>query len=688
MSKHTRFASTSTAVLAPWLMSCLFLLVAVFAPTAFAAPNKAPSVSLTAPTNGASFTAPANITLTATASDTDGTVSKVEFFNGSTLLGTSTASPYTMVWSNVTAGSYSLTAKATDDKGASTTSSSVAISVNAPLNNGPINLVYDELGRVVGLTDGTGGTATYSYDALGNIVSIGRTSAGQVSIIDFTPNSGQIGSEVTISGSGFGATPNQNTVKFNGTTAIVSLASSSQLTTQVPVGATTGPISVTTPNGMATSSASFAVSDATEPTISSIAPTIAPVGTPVTITGSHFEVAPSNDKVAFNTRPATVTSATSSNIVTSVGSNATSGKVSVVTPYGKAVSTQDFYVVPAPYAAVDIEVADRMAIGASKTVTISSAGKKALIIFDAIAGQRVGLQVNSKSFASCVNVKVTQPDGGSVYSGCMNTNSLIDPPLVLQYSGTYTIFINPLSNQTGSMTFVLSTIPADVSGSIVVDGAPVTVTTTGAGQNAKLTFSGSSGQRVSLRATGSTYPAREALFIYRPAADGTASISNGVLYQWCCWGSGELTDLLVLPSDGTYTIVLNPEGIHTGSMTFELISVPPDASGTIAVDGPPVTATTTSPVQNARLTFSGSSGQRVLLQATSTLYPGWIAMFIYKPAADGTASTSNGALYQWCCWGGNTSSGVQTLPTAGIYTILLNPPEMVTGSMVLNLLSQ
>ncbi|MBI3149056.1 MAG: Ig-like domain-containing protein, partial [Betaproteobacteria bacterium] len=92
--------------------------------------NQLPTVSLTAPANNASFAAPANVTLTASASDSDGSIAKVEFFEGSNLLGTKTASPFTMAWNNVAAGSYTLTAKATDNRGGSKTSAAVAIKVN------------------------------------------------------------------------------------------------------------------------------------------------------------------------------------------------------------------------------------------------------------------------------------------------------------------------------------------------------------------------------------------------------------------------------------------------------------------------------------------------------------------------------------------------------------------------------
>jgi hypothetical protein len=94
--------------------------------------NEAPEVSITEPANGASYTAPANIIINAVAADSDGTISKVEFFQGSTLLGEDTTAPYSFTWSNVPPGTYSLTAKATDDAGATSTSNPVNVTVIDP----------------------------------------------------------------------------------------------------------------------------------------------------------------------------------------------------------------------------------------------------------------------------------------------------------------------------------------------------------------------------------------------------------------------------------------------------------------------------------------------------------------------------------------------------------------------------
>jgi hypothetical protein len=98
--------------------------------------NTAPTVALTQPSAGASATAPANISFSATASDSDGSIARVEFYNGATKLGEVTAAPYNWTWSNVQAGAYTLSAKAVDNLGAISTSSSVALTVTAPPADG------------------------------------------------------------------------------------------------------------------------------------------------------------------------------------------------------------------------------------------------------------------------------------------------------------------------------------------------------------------------------------------------------------------------------------------------------------------------------------------------------------------------------------------------------------------------
>lgn len=106
--------------------------------------NVPPTVSITAPLNNATFTAPASVTINATAADSDGTVTGVEFFNGSTSLGVDNVAPYSITWSNVAAGAYTLTAKATDDSSAVTTSTPINITVQPPVSCTPVTASADD----------------------------------------------------------------------------------------------------------------------------------------------------------------------------------------------------------------------------------------------------------------------------------------------------------------------------------------------------------------------------------------------------------------------------------------------------------------------------------------------------------------------------------------------------------------
>jgi chitinase len=91
-------------------------------------PDNPPTVSLTAPSNGSTFGVNASIAVNASASDSDGTIAKVEFFVGATLIGSKTALPYTVTWTPTAAGNYLLTAKATDNRGVAVTSNAANVS--------------------------------------------------------------------------------------------------------------------------------------------------------------------------------------------------------------------------------------------------------------------------------------------------------------------------------------------------------------------------------------------------------------------------------------------------------------------------------------------------------------------------------------------------------------------------------
>jgi len=99
--------------------------------------NQPPTVSITSPANNAEFESPANITINAAASDTDGTISRVDFYRGATKIGEDSSAPYSYNWMNVGAGDYHISAVAIDNGGEMTGSAAVHIIVNAPSTNPP-----------------------------------------------------------------------------------------------------------------------------------------------------------------------------------------------------------------------------------------------------------------------------------------------------------------------------------------------------------------------------------------------------------------------------------------------------------------------------------------------------------------------------------------------------------------------
>jgi YD repeat-containing protein len=124
-----------------------------------------------------------------------------------------------------------------------------------------VQYAYDELGRLHAVVDQQGNAAIYSYDAVGNMLSIERFDAATlpgVAITAVVPDKGKAGALVSILGKGFGGA-GQNAVAFNGMAASVAQAFSNRIITTVPAGATTGPITIVAPLGSAVSPRPFRI---------------------------------------------------------------------------------------------------------------------------------------------------------------------------------------------------------------------------------------------------------------------------------------------------------------------------------------------------------------------------------------------------------------------------------------------
>jgi glucuronoarabinoxylan endo-1,4-beta-xylanase len=177
----------------------------------FTVTNPLPVVSITAPSNGSSFVENAIVSITADASDANGTVTKVEFYNGNILLGTDVTSPYSFTWSNVAAGTYDITAKATDNDGGATTSSSVTITVtgNQPsvitiTSPTPNTTIVGAITITVNVSDPDGGITLVEF--LDGTTVIGTSSTAPYSYTWVDPSAGDHVISVRVTDSNGGVT--------------------------------------------------------------------------------------------------------------------------------------------------------------------------------------------------------------------------------------------------------------------------------------------------------------------------------------------------------------------------------------------------------------------------------------------------------------------------------------------------
>jgi YD repeat-containing protein len=551
---------------------------------------------------------------------------------------------------------------------------------------GAPHYVYDDAGRLLAVIDPTSDTAVYTYDAVGNLLSITRQPSSQLAIFNFTPKRGPIGTVVTIYGTGFSATPSQNTITFNGTAATVTSATTTQLVTTVPGGATTGPIALTTPGGSTTSADAFTVTASgvlAPPTITNFTPTIGAPGTSVTITGANFSSTSSENRIAFNVAQSTATTATTTSLSTLVASGGTSGHIAVATPFGTAVSGDDFFVPPPPYTAADVAYTGRMSIGGpSQVVSIPTATKIGLVVFEGTVGQRLSVNLSNVTIGSgpCCYTQATvtlfEPHGVYVTAVNLPTTGILLEPQTLPATGTYTILIDPVDTKTGSVTLTLYDVPPDVTGTLTsgVTTSPIVITTPG--QNARLTFTGSAGQRLSVILNTSTLPCPGGgtLTVLNP--DGT-ELGNGTLVGGGAFCANNFWDALALPVTGTYTLLLDPDKAATGQVTLTPYLFT-DLVDTITPSGPSKTATFTIPGQDERFMFSNTAGQKIALFINSSTLGGNCGQsLIVLQRPDGSWSSIS------ACTG--YFLNVTTIATAGTSTVLVNPYGSATGNVTLTL---
>jgi YD repeat-containing protein len=526
--------------------------------------------------------------------------------------------------------------------------------LTATIPTAGIVYIYDELQRLKSVIDPVGEAATYGYDAVGNLLSIARNTSSQTSIIDFNPNNGPIGNTVSIYGTGYSATPSQNSVTFNGVAATVISSTLTQIVTTVPAGASNGPIAVTSPAGSANSSTNFSVTGgaAGVPSIANFSPPIGSIGGTLTINGTNFDTTAANNEVRINGALVFPTTATPTSLTLTIPSNASSGKISVSTASGTALSSQIFFVPPSPNTATNLEPPVEASIGgASFTTTIATAGKIAMAVFYGTSGQEVELGMNATDLGTVGNeatYHIYGPGGIDLIArGTWNVN----PKFTLPTTGYYTLAFDPAGSLTGYATWTLSE-PVN-GGIVVVDGASATGSTTRVGQTVRFTFEGSASQFASLGVVTSGGMGGGDLIIFRP--DGIAFYSSDFV------GTGT-NPHMTLPMTGTYKIMADPDGTAVGGITLNLSSEA--YGGEMSIDGAVGAVNISRYGQRGRITFNNAVANRIVSFAPVTFADTNTFYSIQGPSG-------NFIVNEYFLT--NNTNHHMYLQNTGIHTILLDP---------------
>jgi hypothetical protein len=379
----------------------------------------------------------------------------------------------------------------------------------------------------------------------------------------------------------------------------------------------------------------------------------------VTISGTNFDTVAAHNRTVVNLTRASVTSASATSLALTVPAGAASGRFAVTTPAGSVVSTDDFFIPPAPYVAGDVASTARLAFSNTLNFNIGTASKVGLVVFDGTAGQRVALKIVPGPISGVSLFRPSQSVLQTHSTGIGTT--LMEPPL-LPVTGTYQFLVDPVGSGTGSTALTLYDVPADYT-TTIGNGAPgVTVSTTVPGQNGQLTFTGAVDDRCSVVVTAGP---PGSVVLQKPDGSTLASVPIGIVAGFI--------DTTVLPVAGTYTLFVNYSNANTGSVTVTRHAVPADVSGTIPTDGTATAVVITTPGQNGELTFSGTSTHRMSLKVSSG--PAG-SVSLRKPDGSQVAAVTSGPA---------TFMEPQTLDTTGTHAVRVNPSGANSGTLTLNL---
>ena len=514
------------------------------------------------------------------------------------------------------------------------------------------NYVYDANGRVVAVTQNNGITAQYTYDTLGHLAQTITVGSGQLAILAFIPTHGEAGTQVTIEGQGFGASPASDSVTFNGTPATVVSTSATQIVTMVPAGATTGPISVSTGGNTAVSATPFVIDDTgLPPTISAISPTIVNAGATVTVTGTQLDPVANGTVVSAGGTIIQPTSVSASQIQLTATS---SGYIGVQTPFGTATSPQPLIVLPSSIATTNVASSGyETPNGTPVTLNLGTTSQVGVLMVQAPTTGWVSIQASGISpTTSSISYTVYAPNGSQIVAGGMSTTSPSIHLPQLTTGGTYTVVFRSNTAST-QITLALSL------DTFLNLSTPTTVSTTVAYQSQRVLFNAEAGQALALAMTNLvTSPSGNQLNYTVYAPDGSQYTESG----WTSGGAG--ANLSSLSLSGIYQLVLAPPAAVSFTTQVELF---PGISGTQATNGTSQSYASSGYDQNISFSFVATQGQNLELTLSNLSTSvggqnGQIDLDVYNAAgayvAGGDCYTSSPASCSFSMW--NLPAGVYT----------------------------
>ncbi|MEJ3743823.1 RHS repeat-associated core domain-containing protein [Actinomycetes bacterium KLBMP 9797] len=465
-----------------------------------------------------------------------------------------------------------------------------------------------------------------------------------------SPTRAAVGGTVTITGTGFDTSAAGNIVSFGRTRARVTAATATSLTVTVPEAAGSGRVTVATAGGSATSGSDFVVVPTPYAAVTVNNTGVLPVDT-----GSASISVPTANQVSVWRFTGTKGQRLSLGLTGETFT--TDFQIALFSPYGAPFGRDEFNQpwlhskltggIPLPplpttgtyqivvdpldagTGAVTATLSSRVTgalslTGSGTPVSLSRAGQYAELTVTVTAGQRINLGFSGATFASGVRASTTilEPNGSIVpaFNGAkgvlLGLADGSDYDITASLAGTYTILFGTLDQSTGSVTVTAS--PELNAGALTV-GTAKSVSISRPGQDARMTFAGTAGQRLSLDFSAYTFTYSPFVTVYAP--DGTvlreASVSSLHL------------DLPDLPATGTYATVVSPFS-STGSFTA-LLSQRQDA-GTITTTGPAVTVTLAQPGRTAELGFTATAGQRLVFAFSSwTFAASTLRATVYGP---------------------------------------------------------